>query len=139
VIRDKPLLGYVITILILISRHLTSVTDRFYPFLSHSSFSTLQVDSADRRRLRDCRDELGALLGQEKLAGATILIFANKQDLAGALTCEELAEALDLKSAAFEKRHWQIVPCSAVTGEGLIEGVDFLVQDIASRIFLGSD
>jgi len=108
-------------------------------FIFSPSTSFFQVDSADRRRLRDCRDELGALLGQEKLAGATILIFANKQDLAGALTCEELAEALDLKSAAFEKRHWQIVPCSAVTGEGLIEGVDFLVQDIASRIFLGSD
>jgi ADP-ribosylation factor-like protein 2 len=97
------------------------------------------VDSADRRRLRDCRDELAALLGQEKLAGATILVLANKQDLAGALSCDELAEALDLRAAAFEKRHWRIVPCSAVTGDGLVEGVDFIVSDIASRIFIGSD
>ena len=97
------------------------------------------VDSADRRRMADCRAELATLLGQEKLAGATILIMANKQDLAGALSCDEIAEALELRSAAFAKRHWQIVPCSAVTGEGLVEGIDFIVSDIAGRIFMGSD
>lgn len=37
------------------------------------------VDSADRGRLRDCKKELHALLEQEKLAGASLLIFANKQ------------------------------------------------------------
>lgn len=95
------------------------------------------VDSADRRRLRDCKEELAALLSQEKLAGATIIILANKQDLAGALTCHEIAEALDLHSANFEKRHWQIHPCSAVTGEGLVPSMDWLVSDIAGRIFMG--
>jgi ADP-ribosylation factor-like protein 2 len=95
------------------------------------------VDSADRRRLRDCREELATLLSQEKLAGATIIIMANKQDLAGALTCEEIAEALALNSAAFDKRHWQIHPCSAVTGDGLVEGMDWLIRDIAGRIFMG--
>jgi len=66
------------------------------------------VDSADRRRLRDCRDELFGLLSQEKLAGASLLIFANKQDLDGALKPDEIAEALDLKSDIFAKRHWEI-------------------------------
>ena len=33
-------------------------------------------------------------------------------------------------------RHWGIIPCSAVTGEGLLDGVDWLVYDIASRIFM---
>lgn len=97
------------------------------------------VDSADRRRLRDCKEELHALLGQEKLAGASLLIFANKQDLAGSLTSEEIAAALDLGSEAFAKRHWQIHPCSAVTGDGLVEGVDWMIRDIASRIFMGDE
>merc|ERR1719261_356101 len=35
------------------------------------------VDSADRPRLEDCRKELEALLQEERLAGATLLIFAN--------------------------------------------------------------
>lgn len=33
-------------------------------------------------------------------------------------------------------RHWKIVGCSAFTGEGLLEGFDWLVQDIASRIYM---
>lgn len=33
-------------------------------------------------------------------------------------------------------RHWQIVGCSAYTGEGLLKGFDWLVQDIASRIYM---
>jgi ADP-ribosylation factor-like protein 2 len=31
--------------------------------------------------------------------------------------------------------HWTIQGCSAVTGENLVTGVDWLVTDIASRIF----
>ncbi|RYG49788.1 hypothetical protein EON67_06455 [archaeon] len=37
----------------------------------------------------------------------------------------------------FSKRHWHIQSCSAVTGEGLVEGLDWMVGDIASRIFMG--
>ena len=33
-------------------------------------------------------------------------------------------------------RHWKIVGCSAYTGEGLLEGFDWLVQDVASRIYV---
>ena len=97
------------------------------------------VDSADRRRLRDCREELAALLSQEKLAGASLLIFANKQDLAGALRSEEIAETLGLHGEAFSRRHWAILPCSAFTGDGLVEGMEWVVTDIASRVFMGSD
>eukprot|EP00002_Diphylleia_rotans_P027448 TRINITY_DN54_c0_g2_i1.p1 TRINITY_DN54_c0_g2~~TRINITY_DN54_c0_g2_i1.p1 ORF type:complete len:189 (-),score=41.84 TRINITY_DN54_c0_g2_i1:393-959(-) len=92
------------------------------------------VDSADRRRLADCREELKQLLLQEKLAGATLLVFANKQDLSGALSSEEIAEFLEL--AQIDTRHWQIQSCSAVTGEGLEEGFAWIVQDIAARIYM---
>lgn len=64
------------------------------------------------------------------------MVFANKQDLAGALTSAEIAEALELGSEAFTTRHWQLQPCSAVTGEGLMEGMDWMVRDIASRVFM---
>jgi len=84
-----------------------------------------------------CRDELFSLLDQEKLAGASLLIFANKQDIAGALSSEEIAEVLQLKvSKRFGKRHWSILPCSAVTGEGLVDGMDWMTDDIANRIFM---
>ncbi len=94
------------------------------------------VDSADRRRLDICKAELHALLLQEKLAGASVLILANKQDLQGALSSAEIAQALDLQSEQFANRHWTIVGCSAVTGQGLEEGIGWVVTDIASRIFM---
>ena len=95
------------------------------------------VDSADRRRLRDCREELAALLSQEKLAGASVLILANKQDMAGALGGDEIADALGLHGEIFKRRHWRVLPCSAFTGDGLVEGMTWLVSDVSSRIFVG--
>ena len=95
------------------------------------------VDSADQVRLEICRKELCGLLEQEKLAGASLLIFANKQDVRGALTAEEMAEALGLReNSSFQNRHWSIRGCSAVTGEGLVDGMDWLTDDVASRIFM---
>ena len=91
------------------------------------------VDSADRRRLEDCRKELQGLLQEERLLGATLLVFANKQDLPGALSLQEIQEVLQLDSIV--SHHWQIVECSAVTGLNLLTGVDWLIDDISKRIF----
>ena len=92
------------------------------------------VDSTDKMRLEDCKKELQSLLKQEKLVGATLLIFCNKQDIEGALNVNEIKEFLDLEKMV--TRHWGIIPCIAKTGEGLLEGIDWLVYDIASRIFM---
>lgn len=50
------------------------------------------VDSADLARLADCKQELHNVLKEERLVGATLLIFANKQDIAGALPVKELEQ-----------------------------------------------
>ena len=91
------------------------------------------VDSADRRRLQDCNKELHGLLQEERLLGATLLVFANKQDLQGALTVEDIKTTLQLDD--IKSHHWQIISCSAVTGENLLDGMDWLLQDISARIF----
>ncbi|XP_068611717.1 LOW QUALITY PROTEIN: ADP-ribosylation factor-like protein 2 [Brachionichthys hirsutus] len=88
------------------------------------------VDSADRLRWEDCRRELSALLLEERLAGATLLVFANKQD---PLSKEAIQEALALDRIS--SHHWCTIGCSAVTGDNLLAGVDWLLQDIAARIF----
>lgn len=43
---------------------------------------------------------------EEKLAGATLLVFANKQDLPGSLTCEEIRDVMALDKLA--GRHWKV-------------------------------
>jgi ADP-ribosylation factor-like protein 2 len=97
------------------------------------------VDSVDVYRLELCRDELSHVLQQERLAGASLLILANKQDVEGALSVETIADVLQLSSSnndQYKNRHWNILACSAVTGEGLVAGMDWIVQDISSRIFM---
>jgi ADP-ribosylation factor-like protein 2 len=74
----------------------------------------------------------------QKLAGSSLLIFANKQDLGGALSYKQIAEILDLDNEDISGRHWKIIGCSAMTAQGLVEGFDWIVNDIASRIFLMS-
>lgn len=50
------------------------------------------VDSADKARLSNCKAELETLLQEERLAGATLLVLANKQDVPGALSSKEIKE-----------------------------------------------
>ena len=62
------------------------------------------VDSNDKMRLLDCKNEMHKILKQEKLSGATLLVFCNKQDVKGALTVEEIKDFLELDGIA--SRHW---------------------------------
>ena len=48
------------------------------------------MDSADDMRLKECTDELAALLSEEELAKVPLLVFANKQDLEMALDASEV-------------------------------------------------
>ena len=95
------------------------------------------VDSTDVRRLQACREALQSLLQEERLAGASLLILANKQDCTGALSRVDVARVLELDTVmTAQHRHVRLQTCSAVSGEGLVQGLDWMVQDIASRIFL---
>ncbi|KAK4699631.1 ADP-ribosylation factor-like protein 2, partial [Phenoliferia sp. Uapishka_3] len=99
------------------------------------------VDSSDRERMEDCRRELAGLLQEERLAGASLLVFANKQDIKGSLTSEEIAEALQLDQLTSHTSHIQ--PCSAKGGsEGddqrIWQGLDWVVKEVGRRVYYGS-
>jgi ADP-ribosylation factor-like protein 3 len=55
-----------------------------------------------------------------------LLVFANKQDLVGALTSDEIADELNL--VGIRDRPWQIQACSATQNEGLAEGMEWLMK-----------
>lgn len=74
------------------------------------------VDSSDEVRLKECTEELGALLSEETLRKVPLLVFANKQDLQFALDAEEIMNNLTLME--IKDRTWTIQACSAVTKEG---------------------
>lgn len=91
------------------------------------------VDSSDKQRMNDCRQELNNLLEEERLLGATLLVFANKQDLPGSLSCDQVAEALQLSS--IKGHHCKVFPSSAMTGQNITQGLDWVLSDISSRLF----
>ena len=86
------------------------------------------VDSADEKRLDECREVLQGLLTEPKLASVPFLIFANKQDIVMALSSEEVVAKLKLDTVT--GRAWGIYACSAVTGEGLQEGLEWLLTNL---------
>ncbi|KIK55368.1 hypothetical protein GYMLUDRAFT_47925 [Collybiopsis luxurians FD-317 M1] len=94
------------------------------------------VDSGDRMRINDCKEELHSLLMEDRLAGASLLVLANKWDLQGAMNDSQIRDALDLNS--IKSHHWKILSCSAVTGENLVQGLDWVVDDVARRLYYSS-
>ena len=86
------------------------------------------IDSADRRRIEETGLELNSLIEEEKLHSVPILIFANKQDLINALTPNEISEALNLTN--IRDRQWHIQACSAKTGAGLQEGIEWVLKTV---------
>ena len=89
------------------------------------------VDSADGERLGTACEELHQMLQEEELKDAALLVFANKQDLPGAKSEAEVSEALQLSK--LKGRTWAIYKASAVKGEGLTEGLDWLVTAIEQK------
>lgn len=89
------------------------------------------VDSSDVNRLGTSKEEFHAILDEEELKNALILVYANKQDLPGALSEAEVAEGLGLSD--IKNRDWSIFKASAVKGEGLFEGLDWLASMLKTR------
>lgn len=77
---------------------------------------------------------IALLTDAQRLSGASLLVFANKTDVRGCMGEEEILEGLDLK--AIRTHRWQILQCSAMTGENLEEGLAWVVEDAKARLFL---
>lgn len=89
------------------------------------------VDSNDRERVEEARDELSKMLQEDELRDACLLIFSNKQDLPNAMSTAEISEKLGLNS--LRSRTWYIQATCAVQGQGLYEGLDWLSNELSKR------
>ncbi|KAJ5637576.1 ARF/SAR [Penicillium lividum] len=85
------------------------------------------VDSSDPR-IYQARAELEFLLQQDELKKALLLVVANKQDLADAMSSTEIYETLDLQNV--RQNNWYIQSASATSGDGLPEGLEWLTINI---------
>ncbi|VVB04255.1 unnamed protein product [Arabis nemorensis] len=94
------------------------------------------VDSNDRDRVVEARDELHCMLNEDELRDAVLLVFANKQDLPNAMNTAEITDKLGLHS--LRQRHWYIQSTCATSGEGLYKDLDWLSNNIASKASMRS-
>ena len=82
------------------------------------------VDSNDRDRSEDAREELTKMLNEDEMRDAVMLVFANMQDLPNAMTAAQVTEKLGLHE--LRHRQWFIQSACATTGDGLYEGLEWL-------------
>ena len=89
------------------------------------------VDSNDRDRVEDAKDELNKMLNEDEMRDAVLLVFANKQDLPNAMPAAEVTEKLGLHN--MRNRQWFIQSACATTGDGLYEGLDWMSRTLSSK------
>ncbi|ELV11975.1 ADP-ribosylation factor-like protein 14 [Tupaia chinensis] len=91
------------------------------------------VDSSDRQRLEDSQREFERILKNEHIKNVPVVLLANKQDVPGALTAEDITRMFKVKKLCSD-RNWYVQPCCAVTGEGLAEGFRQLTRFVRSHM-----
>uniref|UniRef100_A0A8C2HT05 ADP-ribosylation factor-like protein 3 n=1 Tax=Cyprinus carpio TaxID=7962 RepID=A0A8C2HT05_CYPCA len=100
-------------------------------YLENTDLLIYVIDSADKKRFEETGLELSELIDEENLKGVPLLIFANKQDLATASPANEIAEGLNLHT--YRDREWQIQACSAISGEGVQDGMNWISNNIVNK------
>jgi len=85
------------------------------------------VDSSDVERLEEARDELHRIIRETSLQKAAILVIANKQDMKDAVPVDIISKQLALDR--IQQPH-RIQPTVATSGDGLVEGLDWLIDQI---------
>ena len=89
------------------------------------------VDSDDRERMSEARDELHKYLSNEPLTNVPVLVLANKQDLPHSLCVAEVREQMNMHELVQKK--WIVQPTCAKSGEGLAQGLDWLANQLHER------
>eukprot|EP01122_Echinamoeba_exundans_P015923 TRINITY_DN790_c0_g1_i1.p1 TRINITY_DN790_c0_g1~~TRINITY_DN790_c0_g1_i1.p1 ORF type:complete len:225 (-),score=39.56 TRINITY_DN790_c0_g1_i1:58-732(-) len=87
------------------------------------------VDANDRERIEEAAIELEKMLREDELRGVPVLIFANKQDLPNVMPLAEFTDKMSLHKV--RDRQWHVQPSSFPSGDGLLEGLDWLSNTIA--------
>ncbi|THD27722.1 ADP ribosylation factor protein 5B [Fasciola hepatica] len=106
----------------------SSLRPSWSTYFPGSDFVILVIDSTDRERIWIAKKELYKLLAAEDLKKAKMLIFANKQDVAGCMSVAEISQSLNLTS--IRDHPWHIQACCALTGEGLPQGLDWFASQV---------
>jgi len=96
------------------------------------------IDTPRSRRplWRGCGVGGPAVAGQEKISGDPVPTDGRRWRLDIGLVLMGWLYVQGLRLDDITTHKWTILPCSAMTGENLFEGLDWVVQDAKDRLFL---
>ena len=86
------------------------------------------VDSTDKERIPEVKEELQRVLSEQDLKVMRVLVFANKQDVKGAMKTKEIKDGLGIGMEVEGKV--KVQEASAVNYEGLLDGFTWLINEI---------
>merc|ERR1740117_875521 len=72
------------------------------------------VDSSDSHSLYFVEDELRRTLAEEALVGVPLLLLANKNDLPGAMTADDIEKRMNLSALIGSTRSYRVLSVSAL-------------------------
>lgn len=96
-------------------------------YYSEAAGAVFVLDASNHSRLHEAYEAIDLLFEEDKLVKAPVLIFANKQDRMESVSPEEV-----IKHLIPPKREcpWRVQGCSAVTGDGINEGMQWLLREM---------
>uniref|UniRef100_A0A1I8G325 ADP-ribosylation factor-like protein 6 n=1 Tax=Macrostomum lignano TaxID=282301 RepID=A0A1I8G325_9PLAT len=106
-------------------QELQSLWDKYY---AESHAVIFVIDSSDRERMEESKQALEKVVSSDALAGVPLLLLANKQDLEGCLTAEEVKEIFSTVSPSVGQRDCLFRGVSALKGTGVDQGIHWLVE-----------
>ncbi|XP_074046946.1 ADP-ribosylation factor-like protein 14 [Macrotis lagotis] len=100
-------------------------------YLENTDVLVYVVDSTDQQHLEASRKEFELILKNEHIKCVPVVLLANKQDLPGALTAEDITRKFKMKKICGD-RDWYVQPCCGTSGEGVTEGFSKVTEFIHS-------
>ncbi|NXS01741.1 ARFRP protein, partial [Oxylabes madagascariensis] len=94
------------------------------------------IDSTDEERLSESKRAFEKMITSEALEGVPILVLANKQDVETCLSIPDIKTAFTFSDCINKigKRDCLTQACSALTGKGVNEGIEWMVKCVVRNI-----
>lgn len=97
-------------------------------YLKEPDILIFVVDISDPDRVIEAKEELWRILNYNESQGIPLLILGNKKDLNQERLNKDIINELDLE--LIENRDWELYQTSAITGEGIYEGFQWIFNKI---------
>ena len=92
------------------------------------------IDSSDQARLEESYQSFETAITNPNLNTVPLLVLANKQDKDNALKVEEVKTVFNRSSQKIGKRDCFVEGVSALSGEGIEKGIQWMVQCVKRNI-----